>query len=122
MKPNLISAITLSAALTLSGCASTYRPIVDPTGSANPGKYEQDLAECRNFAGGDAAPVVVSVIGGVIGLAFGALAVAGSGISGHSVQRFGAAIGAVSAGLGAVKQQKQIVARCMSGRGYSVLE
>lgn len=113
-------ALSMALVLTMSACASTYRPVVDS--SVSPAGYEKDLSECRAYAGSDSAPIAVAVIGGVIGLAFGALLVAGSGVSGHSVQRFGAAMGAISGGLGAVNQQKQIVARCMAGRGYSVLQ
>lgn len=113
-------ALPLAMVLSLSACASTYRPIVDS--AVSPAKYEQDLSECQAYAGSDSAPIAVAVIGGVVGLAFSALLVAGSGVSGHSVQRFGAAMGAISGGLGAVNQQKSIVARCMVGRGYSVLQ
>ena len=120
MKPNLISAITLSAAIILQGCASTYRPVVDPT--VSPKNYESDLVECRNFAGSDSVPVAITIIGGVIGAGIGILAVAGSGLNSNAIRNTGMAVGAITAGLGAAKEQRNVVARCMAGRGYSVLQ
>ena len=109
----------LIAILALQGCASTYRPIVDPT--VSPTNYEQDLVQCRNFAGDNSAPVVVSIIGGVIGAGIGILAVAGTGFNGNAIRNTGMAVGAITAGFGAIREQKAIIARCMAGRGYSVL-
>jgi hypothetical protein len=118
MKPNLI--LPLIATLTLSACASTYRPTVDPTQS--PPRYEQDLAECRQFAGDDARAGVGAIVGGVLGAGISTLMFVGSGLKADHVHTGVAAIGAIFGGLSAMKEQRNIVARCMAGRGYSVLE
>ncbi len=113
-------AAILMAMLTLSGCASTYRPVVDPTiGRDN---YEQDLLDCRKLAGDDARAGVGAVIGGLAGAAISTLAFVGSGLRADHVHRGMAAVGAIAGGLGAMKGQRDVIARCMAGRGYSVLE
>ena len=114
------SALVMATLLTLSGCASTYRPVVDVR--ASPQNYEQDLAECRTYAGDDARAGVGAVLGGVIGAGFSVLMFAGSGLKADHVHRGVAAFGAIAGGLSAMKEQRNVVARCMSGRGYSVLE
>ena len=113
-------ALFLSLLLILTGCASTYRPVVDPTIGRD--SYEQDLADCRQLAGDDARAGVGAVIGGLAGAALSTLAFVGSGLRADHVHRGMAAVGAIAGGLGAMKGQRDIIARCMSGRGYSVLE
>lgn len=104
----------------LSGCASTYRPVVDS--KVSPANYERDLAECRNYAGDDSRAGAIAIIGGVIGAGIGLLAVAGTGLKNDAFRNIGMGVGAVSAGLGAMKGQRDVIARCMAGRGYSVLQ
>ena len=109
----------------LAGCATApgganYRPMVD-TG-ARIGVYEQDLAECQSYArrvAGASEGAAAGAVGGaiVIGLLS---AVLGGG--GHG--RWAAA-GAISGGLSGAAageaNQRAVVVRCMSGRGYSTL-
>lgn len=114
------SALAMAAFLTLSACASTYRPVVD--NKTSPQNYEQDLAECRAYAGDDARAGVGAIIGGVIGAGFSVLMFAGAGLKADHVHRGVAALGAITGGLSAMKEQRNIIARCMNGRGYSVLE
>ncbi len=121
-----IKAITAAAAIVLlAGCATApgganYAPMVD-TGHRI-GVYEQDLAECQQYAqraagAGDGA--VAGAVGGaiVVGLLS---AILGGG--GHG--RWAAA-GAISGGLSGAAageaNQRAVVVRCMSGRGYQVL-
>lgn len=115
MKHTLIAILCLS----ITACASTYRPVVDT--KVGPQQYEQDLAECRAYAGDDSRAGVVAVLGGVIGAGFGIIALAGTDKA-NAARNIGAAVGALSAGLGAMKGQRDVVARCMAGRGYSVLQ
>ena len=117
-------AAALAAAL-LAGCATApgganYRPMVD-TGQRI-GVYEADLAECQQYAqraAGAGEGAAAGAVGGaiVIGLLS---AVLGGG--GHG--RWAAA-GAISGGLSGAAageaNQRAVVVRCMSGRGYSTL-
>jgi outer membrane lipoprotein SlyB len=125
MKKLLTMAVALA---TLTGCAQTYQPVVDTKGHDS-ARYQQDLAECRQYAqqvnpAGDAA---VSGLGGAAaGAALGAItgALVG-GVSAGSGAALGAATGgAVGVGTGAysgVKEQERIINNCMRGRGYNVL-
>ena len=109
----------------LAGCATApgganYRPMVD-TG-ARIGVYEQDLAECQSYAqrvAGASEGAAAGAVGGaiVIGLLSAVLGGGGPG-------RWAAA-GAISGGLSGAAageaNQRAVVVRCMSGRGYSTL-
>ena len=118
------------AAVALSACAAqTYDPVVD-TGNADSAQYQQDLYECRQYAEqvnptGEAAEnaLIGAGAGAVLGVVTGAL-VGGVGIG------EGAAIGGALGGLGGAghgalqgtEQQKRIIADCLQGRGYNVLD
>ena len=115
MKRILIYTLCLS----LTACASTYRPIVDT--KVSPAGYEQDLVDCRNYAGSDSRAGVGAIIGGIFGATFGILALAGTDKA-NAARNIGMAVGAISGGLGAMQGQRDIIARCMAGRGYSVLQ
>ncbi|AFU98205.1 glycine zipper family protein [Simiduia agarivorans] len=107
-------------ALTLTACARN-KPIVDTKG-IDPVAYEQDLAECQQYAaqvdtGGKAAGGAVA--GAVVGGAMGAV------INGSKGARTGAGVGAIgSTAKGAARgarEQQQVVKNCLRGRGYKVL-
>lgn len=119
--------IILIASLSLSACmGKNYRPVIDPKG-VNMSYYEADLAECQNIAGqqsviAESAQTAVvgaaagAVVGSVIGAFFGDAgegAAAGAGWGGTN--------GAIDGAVGGLKGQSQVVANCMSGRGYKVL-
>ena len=120
----LIAAFTAIALL--AGCATSpgganYAPMVD-TGHRI-GDYNADLAECQSYAqrvAGAGEGAAAGAVGGaiVIGLLS---AVLGGG--GHG--RWAAA-GAISGGLSGAAageaNQRAVVVRCMSGRGYSTLD
>lgn len=110
----------------LAGCANprgsgaNYNPIVDRPGP----NYAQDLSECQAHAtkvlsAGDAAAG-----GAVAGALFGALFSAAVG--GGRYQNNYIAAGALGAGTRAAVNaeggQRGIITRCMSGRGYTVLQ
>lgn len=102
------------------GCAS-YRPIVDMKG-VDQAQYEKDLSECQQYAeqvdvGGDTA--TTGAVGVGVGGAIGAVS---GGRRGFGV---GAAIGGItgvtSGASHAGSSQKQVINRCLIGRGYRVL-
>lgn len=110
----------------LLGCAQSYQPIVDMKG-VNSAKYQRDLAECRQYAeqvdvGGDAAKgtLVGAGLGAALGAAVGAIGGnAGTGAATGAI--VGGAGGAATSGGGAAVSQKSIINKCLSRRGYSVL-
>ena len=117
-------AAALAAAL-LAGCATApgganYAPMVD-TGHRI-GVYEQDLAECQQYAqraagAGDGA--VAGAVGGAI--VMGVLsAILGGGGNGRWAAAGAVAGGLQGAGAGEANQ-RAVVVSCMSGRGYQVL-
>jgi hypothetical protein len=121
-----IKTIAAAAAIALlAGCATSpgganYRPMVD-TGTRI-GVYEQDLADCQQYAqraagAGDGA--VAGAVGGAI--VMGVLsAILGGGGHGRWAAAGAVAGGLQGAGAGEANQ-RAVVLRCMSGRGYSTL-
>ncbi|WP_128113272.1 glycine zipper family protein [Polynucleobacter necessarius] len=106
------------------GCAGAdVRPLVDMKG-VNEAAYEKDLQECQAYAkdqsgmGSTAAKGAGAgaVVGGLLGLVTG-------GNTTGIVQAAGA--GAVVGGAGGAftgnQAQEGVVKRCLSGRGYKVL-
>ncbi len=118
-KPVLCCALAL-----LGGCASVGRGgdiVVDMRG-VDPGRYKQDMAECRAYA--DEAPIAESVAkraagGAAVGAVIGAIFGGGRGAA------QGAGAGATGAGarggLEGAERKRHIMQRCMSNRGYNVL-
>jgi uncharacterized protein YcfJ len=114
----------LKALLILSlvaACTTTDEVIIDRKG-VDMAKYEQDLAECREYSsevktGEKAARGAVSgaVVGGLIGAAAG---------NSRDVER-GSGVGAVTGGAKGASQgqreEQSVVKRCLRGRGYKVL-
>lgn len=114
-------AVLVAAVGLLSGCAA-YRPVVDMRDVTDRGQYEQDLADCQNYA----APVSPGASAGA-GALFGAIlgAAVGAAVGDHDLAleaaRFGAIEGAVAGGAAGADAEVQIVRNCMGGRGYLVL-
>lgn len=119
-----LSSFILSA-LSLSACAgggAAYQPIVDGPKDA---KFQQDTAECqalaeqRSYTNSDVktGAVAGAVVGGVIGLL--------SRGNDTSNTLIGTAVGGVYGGGGAAlntrTERKNIVKRCMIGRGHRVI-
>lgn len=116
----------LSAILILSGCATTgvnYRPIVD-TKNIDMNKFELDLSECRQFASQTSGAAERAAAGAAAGAIFGALLAAAAGVKYDrgSVARVGALSGAVGGAAEGETDQRNIIRRCLSGRGYLVLQ
>ena len=118
MNHRLLFYFILAAAL--AGCAS-YQPIVDTKG-VDMNRYHADLGECQKYAEqvnptahAAAGAAAGAVAGAAIGAILGNRRTAGQGA---------AAYGLVAAGTGAAEgtnAQRQIVLKCMAGRGYRVL-
>lgn len=119
-------ALVAGTSLLLVSCAGSYRPTVDMRG-VDAARYEQDLAECRTYAE-EVSPAREAAVGGgltaALGAAIGAIAGAFGGGAGEGAA-MGAAIGGVSGtaagGAGGVSDQREVIRRCLAGRGYSVL-
>ncbi len=110
--------IGLEVVLAAAGCASHPGPIIDKRG-VNMETYAQDLAECTEYA--DSVNVVEgtargAAVGAVIGAAVGS-------ISGRADEGagYGAASGGVRSGLQEQNTKENVIKRCISGRGYRVL-
>jgi outer membrane lipoprotein SlyB len=110
----------------LAGCANTgrgsganYQPIVDRPGF----NYDNDLRDCQQHANKVLSATDAAVGGAIAGAIFGALLGAAVGSSNRNNY---AAVGALNAGVGAAASaeggQRGIITRCLSGRGYMVLQ
>ncbi|WP_395684531.1 hypothetical protein [Dokdonella sp.] len=120
MKPTLAASL-LTLAL-CSGCASTqYRPLVDS--GVSRGNYDDDVADCQHLA--DQRPAAAQAVGGatagaVLGALFG-LAVGLRGDDVAHVAAWGAASGGINGAAWGSDEQREIVSRCMAGRGYNIV-
>jgi outer membrane lipoprotein SlyB len=122
MKTNIFT-LAISALL-LAGCANTganYRPIIDSK-NVDLNRYEADLVECQHYAeqkGGAGEKAAIGAgAGAVLG---GVLAAVGNGDKG-SASRVGGVMGAVSGATSGDQSQRNIIKRCLVGRGYKVLD
>lgn len=111
----------------IAGCATTsganYRPIVD-TRNVDFNRYEADLRDCQGFATQTASAGESAASGAVAGALLGGVlaAAAGKNYSRSNSARVGAVTGAVGAGASGETNQRNIIRRCLAGRGYTVLQ
>lgn len=124
-KPFVSTLMFLILSALLTGCANSganYRPIIDTQG-IDFNRYEADLRDCQAFAkqaAGAGQSAAAGAIGGaVIGAAIAAAA--GSSNDRAASARVGAVGGAVGAGVEGDRNQRNIINRCLTGRGYRVL-
>ncbi|MEQ9463605.1 MAG: glycine zipper family protein [Haliea sp.] len=110
--------LVVIAALALTACSGTPRPIVDTKG-VDMNQYHQDMAECQRYAeevdvaGGVARGAGLgAVVGGAVG------AVTGSGTEGAAT---GAITGGATSGIKNDRDRERVAKNCMRGRGYRVL-
>ena len=111
-----------------TGCAThntgeNYRPFVDTKG-VDFAKYEADLRDCQQYAAQVAGAADQAVAGAVAGAIFGALiaAAAGGGYSRNQHAAVGAVAGAAGGAASGERDQRSVINRRLSGRGYSVLQ
>lgn len=115
---------TLIAVALLAGCATApggarYEPLIDVKPGQN---YAQDLEQCQAYAERVAGAGTGAAAGAVAGaLAMGILsAVLGGGGHGRWAA-VGALTGSASGATAGETNQRDVIRRCMAGRGYSVL-
>lgn len=118
MKPMLPLCLSLGL---LVACTATREIIIDEKG-VDMSRYQQDLAECEQYAEGvqtgekgARGAASGAVIGGAVGAIFG----------GADGAARGAGAGAVTGGARGVSEGESdkvnVVKRCLRGRGYKVL-
>lgn len=115
--------------IVLTGCAtppagpmqlSSYRPVVDPA-RCQKCDYENDLYQCKAIAANSTRYAASTAGGAAIGAATGAIFGAILGLDVGTMAAAGAAGGGIG-GLGnEAMTETGMIARCMTGRGYSVL-
>ena len=102
----------------VTACAANPNPIVDRKG-VDPAAYQRDLAECSRYA--DEVQIAAGAAKGAV--AGGAYGAAVGSINGRAAE--GAGTGAISgaawSALEADREKQRVVKRCLSGRGYRVL-
>lgn len=114
----------LLATLVLSGCAtqgigSNYQPLVDTKDYT---QYHKDLAECQTYASQHAGASDGAMVGIFIGAVVGLLANAvGGGGFRNELAGVGALTGALQGAASNEGTQRDIIRRCLVGRGHSVL-
>jgi outer membrane lipoprotein SlyB len=112
--------LILASLCTLSGCAARRSGVViDPAG-VDMGRYQQDLAECRQLAKQVHGKAARGAVGGaVVGGAVGAV------VGGHDSVEKGAGVGAVTGlarGAAATRRERlRVIKNCLRYRGYKVL-
>ena len=122
MKKLLAVFLVASFALLVASCAN-YRPLIDSRG-VDMNKYEADLRDCQQYAQQVAGPGTQAAVGAGIGAALGyALSrAAGSNYDHGANARVGAVAGAAGGAAHGAESEISVIRRCMSGRGYNVLQ
>lgn len=118
MKTDKRQGLTLCAALVISACAAHPDPIIDEQG-VNMAQYQRDLADCKHYA--DNISVTKGAAkGAAVGAVVGAAAGAIGGNAGQGAG-YGGLSGGTRSGIQNKNTKEQVVKRCISGRGYRVL-
>ena len=113
---------SLSVAALLLGCAgATYRPIVDTQG-LDLNRYEADLQSCQQYARQTADGVTSAAVGAVAGAALGSVLAGIAGGDRRASGSFAAIEGGIIGGASGETNQRNIIRRCLAGRGYRVLQ
>ena len=108
----------------LAACAgASYRPMIDSR-NVDMNRFEIDLRECQQYAQQVTGAGTQAATGALIGAAFGAVLAAAAGIryDRGATARVGAVTGAATGGAQGESNQRDVIRRCISGRGYSVLQ
>lgn len=120
--------LALTVSICVTGCATrstgeNYRPLVDTKG-ADMAQYETDLRECQQYAAQVAGAAEQAAVGALAGAIFGTLlaAAAGRGYSRNQHAAVGAVAGAAGGAVAGERDQRSVINRCLSGRGYRVLQ
>lgn len=110
--------IEMLSVVVITACAAHPDPIIDTKG-VNMEQYQQDLAECQTFK----EPIKTEV-GAAKGAAAGAAVGGATGaVTGDAAE--GAGVGAIAGAARSAqlseREKQQVVKKCLSGRGYKVL-
>jgi outer membrane lipoprotein SlyB len=112
----------------LAGCATRgmgdqYRPIVDMQGK-DANQFEQDLRQCQSYSAQATGAGTNAAGGALAGALLGAVLAkaAGSNYDWQGTARVGAVAGAASGAAHGENDQRNIIRKCLAGRGYSVLQ
>lgn len=97
-----------------------YRPVVDPQ-SCRGCNYEADLIQCSAIASDNTNYAGNTLGGAAAGAGAAALIGAVAGVDVGTMAAVGATSGAIGGLGGEAVTHNQMIARCMAGRGYSVL-
>ena len=116
-----LSIVTLLVAC--SNMGSQYVPVVDKKG-IDENQYQQDLAECQNLsteteasgANGAKKAAGGAAVGALLGLVSG-----GNSTNIAQAAGIGGVIGGASGLYSGNSEKQNIIRRCLSGRGYKVL-
>ena len=115
----------IAAAIALTGCATTnsgaqFSPIVDlrPEQHAT---YSADLLACQQYAQQEAGAADQALAGAIAGAVFGALIAAAGGGSRNAAAGIGAVTGMAGGAVDGERDQRNVIRRCLAGRGYNVL-
>ena len=115
MLKSILAALVVAS---MAGCAAHREPIVDMRG-VNEETFARDWAECESYSREvDIAQGVAR--GGAAGAVIGSIAGAIDGEVEEGAG-YGALYGGTRSGLDADREQQMVFKRCLTGRGYRVL-
>lgn len=105
----------------LSGCATrgvNYVPVVDMQ-NKDALMLAVDTAECQKYSQQRVGAGTGAVVGALVGAVF--MTVLAPKNSGNQWARDGAIVGGTGGAVGANETQESIIKKCLTGRGYNVL-
>jgi uncharacterized protein YcfJ len=112
---------TLLIVLLTSCAGSTYRPIVDTQG-IDFNRYESDLKQCQQFSTQTNDATTSAAVGATAGAVLGSVMAGVIGGDRSATAKMVAIEGAIVGGASGETNQRNIIRRCLSGRGYRVLQ
>lgn len=117
----VIGLIVAALLLGIQGCAAP-RPMVDTKG-VNQAQFEQDMRECQAYADQTYGVGTGAAIGAGAGYLLGQVLArtTGSRTVANEAGRGAAVFGAAGGAAQGAQNQRQVVQRCLAGRGYNVL-
>lgn len=129
----MLKNISILCVTTLMISCANHQYIIDPKSSTNPENFYADKVECENISEQESYANNIgwsALKSGLLGaLASGAMAFAGFGNNGLSVGNSaiigaggGVVTGTVFASTETYSTRKEIVRKCMEGRGYNILK
>ena len=129
----MLKNISILCVTTLMISCASHQYIIDPKSSTNPENYYADKMECENISEQESYTSNIgwgALKSGLLGaIASGAMAYAGLASGNISVQNSaiigaggGIVTGSIFAGSNTYSTRKEIVRKCMEGRGYNILK